>query len=348
MGSAITTALVRVIMGRRRRNLRRILALALGTFAVVLGGEVFVRLADPYGVSNFRNQRLYQAELMELDLTSPRLFRHRRAHELELFGFEIHTDSRGLRGPERKSPKPAGIRRLLVLGDSVALGWGVRDEATFVRLAEPLMEELTGEVWECVNAGHLFHDTVQEAEVLREVGFSYEPDLVALLFVDNDLALSSHLLSAGPVELTPAAQAAVARARAWGRVQPHLPGIHSLGQFLLTRASAADRIGSMQAAKAAGMDMDAAWQAVSLALTQIARDCEERGVDFCILDYYQQAPLEEFARERGWPYASIAFTDEQLASGVRLSAADSHANPRGHRYLADHMVQALETLGLLD
>ncbi|MHC4375054.1 MAG: SGNH/GDSL hydrolase family protein [Planctomycetota bacterium] len=335
-------------MRRARRLLHRLLALSLGTLAVLLVGEVFVRLVDPFGVSNFRNQRKYRQELMELDLSSPRLFRHRRDRRLDLYGFEIRTDSRGLRGPERASPKPSDRRRLLVLGDSVALGWGVPEEQTFVRLAEPLLAELTGESWECVNAGHLFHDTVQEAEVLREVGFAYEPDIVALVFVDNDLALSSSLLSAAPVERTPEAQAAVDRARTLGRIQPYLPGLHSLGQFLLTRLSAADRIGTVQAAEVAGADMDAVWLAVATALEQMAADCAERGVRFGVLDYYHQLPLEEFVAERGWPYASIAFSDEELASGVRLSAADAHANPRGHRYLAEHLVEALDGLGLLE
>lgn len=316
--------------------------------AVLLVGEIFVRLADPFGVSNFRNQRKYRQELMELDLSSPRLFRHGRDQRLDLHGFEIRTDSRGLRGPERSAPKLPDRRRLLVLGDSVALGWGVPDEQTFVRLAEPMLADLTGETWECINAGHLFHDTVQEAEVLREVGFAYEPDLVALVFVDNDLALSSSLLSAAPVERTPEAQAAVDRARALGRIQPYLPGLHSLGQFLLTRMSAADRIGTVQAAKVAGADLDAAWQAVAAALEQMAGDCADRGVGFCVLDYYHQRPLEEFVVERGWPYASIAFTEDERATGVRLSAADAHANPRGHRYLAEHLVEALDDLGLLE
>lgn len=335
-------------MSRLKRILRATLGLLLGVALVVGLSEVYVRLADPYGVSNFRNQKRYQQELMVLDLESPRLFRHRKSANLELYGFEIATDSLGLRGPERAIPKPEGVRRLFVLGDSVALGWGVRDEDTFVRLSESLLADQTGQEWECINGGHLFHDTIQEAEVLREVGFAYDPDIVALVFVDNDLALSSNLLSAGPVEVTPQMQAAADRARSWARVQPYLPGVHSLGQFLLGRASKADQIGTVEQAEAVGMDMEEAWLAVQAALIQIASDCAERNLRFCVLDYYYQEPLEEFVLEQGWPYASIEFTDEETASGVRLSVADAHANPRGHRYLADHMLEALLDLGLVE
>ena len=99
------------------------------------------------------------------------------------------TDSRGLRGPERTTPKPDDVRRLIFLGDSVVLGWGVDDEQTFVALVEKGLSQSTGSRWETVNGGHLLHDTTQELAVLEDVGLAYEPDAIALVFVDNEICM---------------------------------------------------------------------------------------------------------------------------------------------------------------
>ena len=53
----------------------------------------------------------------------------------------VTTNSRGFRGGEIVSPKPAGRFRAVVLGDSVAFGWGVNDNDTFAAQAEQLMRE---------------------------------------------------------------------------------------------------------------------------------------------------------------------------------------------------------------
>src|SRR5262245_39441623 len=46
-------------------------------------------------------------------------------------GIPVDINSHGLRGPETTYDKPAGTFRILNLGDSVAMGWGVREEDTY-------------------------------------------------------------------------------------------------------------------------------------------------------------------------------------------------------------------------
>ena len=62
--------------------------------------------------------------------------------------------------------------------------------------------------------------------------------------------------------------------------------------------------------------------------------------------YLQQDALVAFCAEQGIAYGSIEFTDEQIASDIRNSDADAHANERGHEHLAAHVLRELERLGL--
>lgn len=95
-------------------------------------------------------------------------------------------NSRGYRDLERSIPRPAGVRRVVCLGDSFT--WGVRvlfDDAWPPRL-ERLLSRDRGEVWEAVNLGEPGFNSVQEAARLASQGFAYQPDVVVVAYVLND------------------------------------------------------------------------------------------------------------------------------------------------------------------
>jgi hypothetical protein len=96
--------------------------------------------------------------------------------------YEVTINSRGQRGPERGYEKPARVKRVVLLGDSTAWGWGVGDEEMWPRLVERALE---GRV-EIVNLAVPGYGTDQELLMLEREGLKYEPDLVLLAFVHND------------------------------------------------------------------------------------------------------------------------------------------------------------------
>ncbi len=109
------------------------------------------------------------------------------------YGARIHINADGLRArAEYARPKPPGVYRVLLLGDSMTFGQGLRDEDTFATLLE---RELSagGITTEVINSGVPGYNTAQEAAYLRRTGMSYEPDCVLILFIGNDLGLP-HLM----------------------------------------------------------------------------------------------------------------------------------------------------------
>ena len=97
----------------------------------------------------------------------------------------FRTNSQGLRGT-REYPfvKPPGVFRILVLGDSVALGHGVQDDETFAALLEDNLSNLRPT--EVLNMGVSGFGTAEELIQLRHVGLRYQPDLVILAYFQND------------------------------------------------------------------------------------------------------------------------------------------------------------------
>jgi hypothetical protein len=120
-----------------------------------------------------------------------------------------------------------------VLGDSVAFGYGVDDEVTFVRRWEQELNAKGPGRFEVVNTGHLMDDTMQEYALLRDEGMRLQPDLDLLVFVVNDIEptrdhVEQRLLGKPP---DPPKRCAIAAnvelgrgLRGWRRSQPALLG----------------------------------------------------------------------------------------------------------------------------
>lgn len=117
-----------------------------------------------------------------------RAFEHRpNFRGKDIRGNPIQINSRGFRDREHLVPKPTAAYRILVLGDSVAFGDGLRAEETFVkRLEQGLNPNPSGKTVEVLNAGVRGYNTFQELKLLEEAGLSYEPDLVLVAYVLND------------------------------------------------------------------------------------------------------------------------------------------------------------------
>ena len=99
-----------------------------------------------------------------------------------LMGVDVRINSQGLRDREYSLAKPAGVYRVLMLGDSTTLGWGVKEEET----AAKVLESDLGPRFEVINAGTGNYGTVQELTYYETRGRLFHPDLVILQYFIND------------------------------------------------------------------------------------------------------------------------------------------------------------------
>lgn len=101
---------------------------------------------------------------------------------------DVRTNAQGLRGEDRPYAKPAGVRRVLLLGDSITEAVQVPEDETFAaRLEAGLRSD--GTAAEVLNAGVAAFGTDNELSFFRAEGVRYSPDLVLLVFnAANDVS----------------------------------------------------------------------------------------------------------------------------------------------------------------
>jgi len=105
----------------------------------------------------------------------------------------IETNSHGFRDVEFEERKLDGVVRILVLGDSVTAGNGIRDPArTYPKVLERLLNEGIAETrYQVLNMGVGGYHTSQEVETLRHKGLAFDPDYVLLAFCLNDFSTNT-------------------------------------------------------------------------------------------------------------------------------------------------------------
>lgn len=103
-------------------------------------------------------------------------------------GIEHAYNSRGLRDRDYPDRPPSGVTRILCVGDSITFAQNVPLEATFAkRMEERLNARRDGRVWEVLNGGVSGYNACNEEAFLRDIGFSYHPDIVVWEYTLNDL-----------------------------------------------------------------------------------------------------------------------------------------------------------------
>ena len=114
--------------------------------------------------------------------------------DVELLGAPLRTSPDGFRGVAVSPSRTRPAVRVVGLGDSVMFGWGVREEDSYLaRMAGMLEASSPGVAWEVVNTAVPGYNTVMEVETLEAKGLRFDPDLVVLNFVGNDLGLPNFL-----------------------------------------------------------------------------------------------------------------------------------------------------------
>jgi lysophospholipase L1-like esterase len=93
----------------------------------------------------------------------------------------VRINQKGLRDREHSYERPNDTRRILVIGDSFAWGYGVEESERFSQLLETSLGV------EVINAGVSGYSTDQELLWFRGEGIKYETDLVLLVFAGNDI-----------------------------------------------------------------------------------------------------------------------------------------------------------------
>jgi lysophospholipase L1-like esterase len=315
---------------------------ALLTAAVTLGAlEVVVRTVFDNGMQFDLEMWKYARQIKQL-ATDPRIgHEHQPGSRAHLMGVDVAINSSKLRDAERTYSRRDGVRRILMLGDSVTFGWGVRAEETFSRR---LQDDFTraGMPVEVINAGVGNYNTSMEVAYFLAEGHRFEPDIIVLNYFIND-AEQTPTYDVSPIERISAAYV-----------------------FLKSRLDVAERMaGSTQRKDWEEYYHDlyrresptSGWAEVERSLARLAEVCREQGIKLVV------AHIPEVRRLRPYPFEPEANMLRELAAEVNVpfldllpalrdqdpmklwvTQPDPHPNGYAHGLLADAMFEPLRAM----
>jgi hypothetical protein len=107
-------------------------------------------------------------------------------HQTDEYRYRYRTNSQGFRGTKEYSLNPKeGVYRIVVQGDSVTLGYGVKDNETYSQVIEDMLRK-KGINAEVINMGVSGFGTAEELIQFNNVAKKYKPNLVILGYFQND------------------------------------------------------------------------------------------------------------------------------------------------------------------
>jgi len=296
------------------------------------------------------------------------------------FTADIAINEQGVRDEEPIGPKPAGERRIVVLGDSLVLSVQVAFADTFCERLERLLNERGGAVhWRVINAGVQGYGPVQEWLLFDKVAAVFEPDIVLIVpFVANDATDAADAvasLEAGHVVRT--AQPSVQRIRRIVRSSVVLQSVRARWDQLRSRFT----IGTPERPLASYLTEPPPVVAQGLAvsrraLQQISRRASGLGAGTAIAlmparfqtndpDYQRlDATVSHAGGVLDRDSASRRFRDALAPLELPMTDLQTvlarqpdreglfyqqtvHLTPRGHKVVADALFDFLQTAGLL-
>jgi hypothetical protein len=329
-----------------------LIALALA----LVSAELVLRLSEPGYLVRTRGLHVYSRE---------RGWTGRAGAVTPMGRGQATLDEHGFRGATLPRAKVGGRTRVLVLGDSVAFGYGVADGEEFPRLLDAALDSV-----EVANLAVQGYGPGQELLVLRREGLALEPDVVLLAFcLRNDfvdavlpVALYDGVTPRPVFRLDGASlvlddsklrRSAVGRLATWLADHSHL--FNRAASLLPARDREAE--GDWRSRKQEALRDPEAALAVSVALVlEMDRLCRERGVPFLVVTFPNGLSFEmetglAAAFERRLADAGIRTVD--MAERFRAHGATpdqlsldrtGHLAARGHALAAQILASEIAAL----
>lgn len=301
---------------------------AVSLLAAGLAGELLwraLRLRVP-GLASHPIPTLHDAEVGWRYRPNVRV-RHRTAD----FDVTVRLDGQGRRVGER--PGRPGAPRVVFVGDSLTLGWGVEDEESFVGL----LREEAG--LDTVNLGTAGYGTDQSYLRLRRDGLAERPAAVVYTYCRND-----------PIEVLHDRR--YGRAKARFRLEGgHLVGV-PLRASLLERNSALYHSTSSFLARYEAPPSPAGTLAAQALIARLVLAMDEAsrqaGARFVVV-YYDEPWLRRSLAGSGVLQADWgpALALAQREAGPPLIGLDGHWRQRGNRLVAREIGRVLQAAGIL-
>jgi len=273
------------------------------------------------------------------------------------FAYDNTCNSLGLRDEEHALQKPAGVFRILGLGDSFTYGTGAHFEESYLYLLEQSLNARPGPHprVEIIKAGVPRFFPEPERMLLESLGRKFEPDLIIVGFLPNDVVDTYLGLDAVTVDksgflLTRQA----AELGAFGLVLYKYSYLCRLvlAKYVSWRISREYRPDLVSPYQENG-PYEATWGKIEEEYGKMAALAKVLGAELLVLHIPQQGPwterhnypphrLGQWAQAKGVAFLDCLPAMKQAAPSKRLYyPQDGHCTPAGYAIIADELAKYL-------
>jgi hypothetical protein len=255
-----------------------------------------------------------------------------------LGGAPVTSNRLGMRDREYEKIKPANTYRIVLLGASNDMGWGVKNDQTYENLVENILNSRVPDPrysqYEVLNLSVAGDSILQRVLRLEQRGFEFQPDaaILSVTAVDEQF-IASHLRKALIRGIEPS------------------PGYREVVESVVRRAHVNGKM--------PGVMIERRLQPYVTELCQwsfqrFAQQCAQRGVrplvmyrpapaDFSGVESAARSKMLGFARTAGLDVIDLSPAFDSVAdrSSLILAKWDDHTTALGHRLLADKLVEGL-------
>ena len=181
-----------------KKKWMNLLLIVIGMMVFFILAEIGVRIYTSV-TKNFDIEMLTYAKKLKRHSSIPGLsHEHIPGASAKIMRVDIKINNSGFRGEELPPVKPNNEHRILVLGSSITIGWGVPYEEVFTTLLEKKLNEIELELedqnttaYRVINSGIANYNTVLEAVYLKKKLYRFQPDTVVLHYFINDAEIIS-------------------------------------------------------------------------------------------------------------------------------------------------------------
>ena len=261
---------------------------------------------------------------------------HAPGRSAHLMGVDVQINSNGLRDVEYPHDKPADTVRILMLGDSLTFGWGVKVEDTPSEMLEQsLNKNSRGRRYEVINTGVGNYNTEMEVNFFFDEGIKYDPDIVILNYFINDAELRS--------------QRKMNFFLGWSYAYVYLSGrIDVLMRQFFNRSDWSRYYSDLYSGEASG------WHIAATNIRQLKEFCDRRGIRMLLANYpeirdFTNYKFMDIHRQlsRLAEDAQIAFVDllpwvkDLDENTLWVTRADPHPNRKANRAFSSGIAAGL-------
>jgi len=256
-------------------------------------------------------------------------------------GAPITSNHLGMRDREYEKIKPANTYRIVLLGASNDMGWGVKNDQTYENLVEDTLNSRVPDArysrYEILNLSVAADSILQRVLRLEQEGFQFQPDAAILsVTAADEQFIASHIRKA----LIRGIEAS--------------PGYRDVVQSVIRRAGVN---GKMPAVMIERRLQPYAAELCQWSLNRFAQQCAQRGIrpiviyrpapaDFSGLESAARSKMLGLARAAGLEVLDLspAFDSVPKRNTLILGKWDDHTTALGHRLLANKLYEGLVPL----